>query len=418
MEQRIIIQGGNVLCGRVEVSGAKNAALPIMAASLLTDGPCDITNVPDLVDIRTFSTLLQRLGVSAMGREAGKLCLQAQTLTSCEAPYDLVKTMRASVLVLGPLVARYGQARVSLPGGCAIGMRPIDQHLMGMRALGADIELENGYVHARARRLRGADIRFKAPTVTGTENLMMAAALADGRSRLYPAAREPEIVALAEVLNQMGGDVRGAGTDTIEIEGVAALQPFQYAIIPDRIEAGTFAVAAAITGGQVEVAGCRPEHLTAVVQLLRQAGAQVEAADRSLHIARQQPLRALNFATAPYPGVPTDMQAQMMALMALARGTSSIHETVFENRLMHVAELRHMGARINVSRNVATVEGQPGLRGADVIATDLRASACLVVAGLAAQGRTVISRVYHLDRGYEQIEAKLAALGAQIWRQG
>jgi UDP-N-acetylglucosamine 1-carboxyvinyltransferase len=389
-----------------------------MAASLLTDGPCDITNVPDLVDIRTFSTLLQRLGVSVMGREAGKLCLQAQTLTSCEAPYDLVKTMRASVLVLGPLVARYGQARVSLPGGCAIGMRPIDQHLMGMRALGADIELENGYVHARARRLRGADIRFKVPTVTGTENLMMAAALADGRSRLYPAAREPEIVALAEVLNQMGGDVRGAGTDTIEIEGVAALQAFQYAIIPDRIEAGTFAVAAAITGGQVEVAGCHPEHLTAVVQLLRQAGAQVEAADRSLHIARQQPLQALNFATAPYPGVPTDMQAQMMALMALARGTSSIHETVFENRLMHVAELRHMGARINVSRNVATVEGQPGLRGAHVMATDLRASACLVVAGLAAQGRTVISRVYHLDRGYEQIEAKLAALGAQIWRQG
>jgi UDP-N-acetylglucosamine 1-carboxyvinyltransferase len=289
---------------------------------------------------------------------------------------------------------------------------------MGIRALGADIELENGYVHARARRLRGADIRFKAPTVTGTENLMMAAALADGRSRLYPAAREPEIVALAEVLNQMGGYVCGAGTDTIEIEGVAALQPFQYAIIPDRIEAGTFAVAAAITGGQVEVAGCRPEHLTAVVQLLRQAGAQVEAADRSLHIARQQPLRALNFATAPYPGVPTDMQAQMMALMALARGTSSIHETVFENRLMHVAELRHMGARITVSRNVATVEGQPGLRGADVMATDLRASACLVVAGLAAPGRTVISRVYHLDRGYEQIEAKLTALGAQIWRQG
>jgi UDP-N-acetylglucosamine 1-carboxyvinyltransferase len=362
--------------------------------------------------------LLQRLGVSVMGREAGKLCLQARRLTSCEAPYDLVKTMRASVLVLGPLVARYGQARVSLPGGCAIGVRPIDQHLMGMRALGADIELENGYVHARARRLRGADIRFKAPTVTGTENLMMAAALADGCSRLYPAAREPEIVALAEVLNQMGGKVRGAGTDTIDIEGVAALQPFQYAIIPDRIEAGTFAVAAAITGGQVEVAGCRPEHLTAVVQLLRQAGAQVEAADRSLHIARQEPLRALNFATAPYPGVPTDMQAQMMALLALARGTSSIHETVFENRLMHVAELRRMGARINVNRNVATVEGQPGLRGADVMATDLRASACLVVAGLAAQGRTVISRVYHLDRGYEQIEAKLAALGAQIWRQG
>jgi UDP-N-acetylglucosamine 1-carboxyvinyltransferase len=407
-----------VLGGRVEVSGAKNAALPIMAASLLTDGPCDITNVPDLVDICTFATLLQQLGVSVVGSEACKLCLQAKTLTSCEAPYDLVKTMRASVLVLGPLVARYGQARVSLPGGCAIGVRPIDQHLMGMRALGAEIELENGYVRARAKRLRGADIRFKAPTVTGTENLMMAAALADGRSRLSPAAREPEIVALAEVLNQMGGHVRGAGTDVIEIEGVVALQPFQYAVIPDRIEAGTFAVAAAITGGQVEVAGCRPDHLTAVVQLLRQAGAEVEAADRSLHIARQQPLRALNFATAPYPGVPTDMQAQMMALMALARGTSSIHETVFENRLMHVSELRRMGARINVRRNVATVEGQPGLSGAQVMATDLRASACLVVAGLAAQGRTAISRVYHLDRGYERIEAKLAALGAQIWRQG
>ncbi len=416
--QRIVIRGGEALSGRVEISGAKNAALPIMAASLLTDGRCDITNVPDLGDIRTFSTLLRQLGVQVQSVGKGSLRLQAQALSSWEAPYELVKTMRASVLVLGPLVARYGRARVSMPGGCAIGARPIDQHLAGMHALGAEVELEHGYVCAHAKRLRGANIEPQIPTVTGTENLMMAAALADGQSRIYPAAREPEIVCLAEVLNQMGACVRGAGTDTIEIEGVSTLQPFHQTVVPDRIEAGTFAVAVAITGGCVEVANCRPAHLTAVLATLRAAGVQVDEKDHALQVVGPPSLRAIRFRTAPHPGIPTDMQAQLMALTALAQGTSTIAETVFENRLMHVAELRRLGARIAVRGHVARVHGQPSLSGAEVMATDLRASACLVVAGLAAQGQTVISRVYHLDRGYEHIENKLAALGARIWREG
>jgi UDP-N-acetylglucosamine 1-carboxyvinyltransferase len=418
--QRIVIRGGEALNGRVEISGAKNAALPIMAATLLTDGPCDITNIPDLGDIRTFRVLLQRLGVEVQVYGQGKMRMQAQALSSVEASYDLVKTMRASVLVLGPLVARYGQARVSLPGGCAIGVRPIDQHLDGMRALGAEVELDHGYVCARAKRLHGADIRLRLPTVTGTENLMMAAALAEGTSRIRPAAREPEISCLADVLQQMGAHISGAGTDTIEIEGAASLQPFHYTVIPDRIEAGTFAVAAAITGGRVEVANCRPDHLTAVIHQLRQAGVQVEvdAAANTLRVASPGALLPLRFVTSPYPGVPTDMQAQLMALMAMAQGTSTIREDIFENRFMHVAELRRMGAQIVVHGNAARIYGQPALSGAEVMATDLRASACLVLAGLAARGRTAISRVYHLDRGYEHIEDKLAALGAQIWREG
>lgn len=416
--QRIVIRGGNALQGRVEVSGAKNAALPLMAATLLTEGPCDITNVPDLVDIRTFNSLLQQLGVHSHTLGSGKMRLQARSLSHWEAPYELVKTMRASVLVLGPLVARCGQARVSLPGGCAIGARPIDQHLEGLRALGAEIELDHGYVCARARRLRGADIRLRLSTVTGTENLMLAAVLAAGWSRIHPAAREPEVVCLAEVLNRMGGRIHGAGTDTIEIEGVPSLQPFQYAVIPDRIEAGTFAVAAAITGGHVEIANCRPEHLEMMVQQLRDAGVQVEVGDKALSVQRHGPLWPVLCDTAPYPGFPTDMQAQMMALMALAQGTSTIQETVFENRFMHVAELRRMGARIDVDGSMARVHGQPALSGAEVMATDLRASAGLILAGLAARGETVVSRMYHLDRGYERIETKLAALGAKIWREG
>jgi UDP-N-acetylglucosamine 1-carboxyvinyltransferase len=418
--QHIVICGEEALNGRVEISGAKNAALPIMAATLLTDGTCDITNIPDLGDIRTFSLLLQRLGMDVHLYSPGKMRLQAQALSSVEVPYDLVKTMRASVLVLGPLVARFGQARVSLPGGCAIGARPIDQHLEGMRALGAEVELDHGYVCARAKRLRGADIRLRLPTVTGTENLMMAAALAKGMTRIHPAAREPEIVCLAEVLQQMGAHISGAGTDTIEIEGVASLQPFDHAVIPDRIEAGTFAVAAAITGGRVEVANCRPDHLTAVIEQLRRAGAQVDVdmAANAICVSRYEALKPLEFSTSPYPGVPTDMQAQLMALMALARGTSTIREEVFENRLMHVAELCRMGAQIEVCGNTARIHGQLGLSGAEVMATDLRASACLVLAGLAARGQTTISRIYHLDRGYEHIEDKLAGLGAQIWREG
>jgi UDP-N-acetylglucosamine 1-carboxyvinyltransferase len=390
-----------------------------MAATLLTDAPCDITNIPDLSDIRTFSALLQQLGVRIDTLGSGKMRLHAAALSHYEAPYDLVKTMRASVLVLGPLVSRWGRARVSLPGGCTIGPRPIDQHLAGMRALGVDIALEHGYVYARAHRLRGADIRLTLPTVTGTENLMMAAALAHGSSRLHPAAREPEIVCLADVLQQMGAQIQRAGTDTIEIEGVPSLQPFQYAVIPDRIEAGTFAVAAAITSGRVEVANCRPEHLDTVVHTLRQAGVGITiGAHGTLEVERDGPLVPVSVDTAPYPGFPTDMQAQIMALMALAQGTSTIREAVFENRFMHIAELRRMGALIEVHGNVAHVRGRPALSGTEVIATNLRASASLILAGLAAQGETVVSRMYHLDRGYERIEAKLAALGAKIWREG
>lgn len=416
--QRIVIRGGRALQGRVEVSGAKNAALPLMAATLLTDGPCDITNMPNLGDIRTFSQLLEHLGTRVEVLGDGKMRLQTSTVSCVEAPYDLVKMMRASVLVLGPLVARYGEARVALPGGCAIGARPIDQHLEGIRALGAEITLEHGYVTARAKRLRGADITLRLSTVTGTENLMMAAALAEGRSRIYPAAREPEIVLLAEILTQMGARVTGAGTETIEIEGVAALQPFQGAVIPDRIEAGTFVIAAAITGGRLEIVNCRPAHLDAVITSLRATGVRVESSGNALIVEGPGEWYAVDVETAPHPGFPTDMQAQMMALMALAHGTSVVREHVFENRLMHVAELRRMGADIDVQGSVAQVHGRTVLSGAEVMATDLRASACLIVAGLAARGETVVSRMYHLDRGYERIEEKLAAVGAQIWREG
>jgi UDP-N-acetylglucosamine 1-carboxyvinyltransferase len=388
-----------------------------MTAALLTDGPCELVNVPALLDIRTISTLLQGLGVQIDTLGAGKLRLHAAALSSCEASYELVKTMRASVLVLGPLVARYGEARVSLPGGCAIGARPIDQHLAGLQALGADITLEHGYVSARAKRLRGADIHLRLPTVTGTENLMMAAALAQGHTRIAPAACEPEIVCLAEVLNQMGAQVRGAGTDTIDIDGVESLQSFTYTVIPDRIEAGTFAVAAAITGGDLEIAQCVPGHLQAVVQVLRQAGAQVDFDAHTLYVSRRGPLYPVDVTTAPYPGFATDMQAQIMALLTLAQGTSTIQETVFENRMMHVAELGRMGAQVDIQGHTAQVHGPTPLSGAPVMATDLRASACLILAGLAAQGKTVVSRIYHLDRGYERIEEKLAALGAQIWRE-
>jgi UDP-N-acetylglucosamine 1-carboxyvinyltransferase len=389
-----------------------------MAAALLTDGPCDLANVPALGDIQTISTLLQGLGVHVQPLGGAKVRLNAASLAGWEAPYDLVKTMRASILVLGPLIARYGRARVSLPGGCAIGARPVDQHLEGLRALGADIELAHGYIDARATRLRGADITLRLSTVTGTENLMMAAALAAGRTRIRPAAREPEVVCLAEVLNSMGARIHGAGTHTLEIDGVSSLRPFQHTVIPDRIEAGTFAIAAAMTGGQVEVADCVPAHLEAVIKKLRQAGVHVDIGERTLYVERRGPLSPVAIITMPYPGFPTDMQAQMMALMALAQGASTVRETVFENRLMHVAELARMGVQIKVWGRVARVHGQAHLSGAQVMATDLRASACLILAGLAAQGETVIARVYHLDRGYERIEEKLAALGACIWREG
>ena len=416
--QQIVIHGGRALRGRVEVSGAKNAALPLMAATLLSDGWCDLANVPALDDVRTMSALLQGLGVRLQTLGGGKMRLCAASLTSWEAPDELVKPLRASILVLGPLIARCGRARVPLPGGDAIGARPVDQHLEGLRALGADIELAHDYIQARVSRLRGADIALRMPTVTGTENLLMAAVLAVGRTRIHPAAQEPEVVCLAEALNCMGARIRGAGTDTIEIEGVASLQPFQCTVIPDRIEAGTFAVAAAITGGQVEVANCVPEHLQILLHQLRRAGGQIEVGERTLSVEWHGPVQAVRLTTAPYPGFPTDMQAQMMALMTLAQGTSTLQETVFENRFMHVAELNRMGARITVQGHTACVAGQPFLSGAPVRATDLRASACLILAGLAARGETVVSHVYHLDRGYERIEEKLATLGAQIWREG
>jgi UDP-N-acetylglucosamine 1-carboxyvinyltransferase len=415
--QQIVIQGGRPLHGRVEVSGAKNAALPLLVAALLSDGPCELTNVPALGDTRTICTLLEGLGVRVQTLGNGKMRLQAAVLDGWEAPYELVKTMRAAILVLGPLVARCGRARVSLPGGCAIGVRPVDQHLEGIRALGAEITLEHGYISARASRLRGTDIRLRMPTVTGTENLMMAAALASGRTRIWPAAREPEVACLAQVLNSMGARIRGAGTETLVIEGVSALEPFQCDVIPDRIEAGTLAIAAAITGGRIEIANCVPRHLQAVIAGLEQAGVEVEVEERAMTVERPGAIRPIHLMTTPYPGFPTDMQAQMMALMTLAQGSSRIRETVFENRFMHVAELRRMGARIEVQGDTAHVHGQTVLSGAEVMATDLRASACLVLAGLAAQGETVISQVSHLDRGYERLEEKLALLGANVWRQ-
>ena len=413
----IRIVGGAPLRGTVKISGAKNAALPILCASLLADGEHVFRNVPDLRDIGTTAALLQQLGVEATVAPP-IVKLHTRATDAREAPYDLVKQMRASVLVLGPLVARYGEARVSLPGGCAIGARPIDQHLKGLEAMGAVIALEHGYVHAKVPygRLRGAEVVLDIPTVTGTENLMCAAALAKGRTTLVNAAREPEVEELACVLNKMGADVQGAGTDVITIDGVEVLQPVDHAIMADRIEAGTYMVAAAITSGDVLVDGVSLEHLEALTAKLRRAGVGIEREASGVRIVGKAPFRAFDITTAPHPGFPTDMQAQMMVLACLASGQSVITETIFENRFMHVSELNRMGAHIDVHGRSATVHGVPSLSGASVMATDLRASASLVVAGLVAQGTTEVLRVYHLDRGYEHIEQKLAGLGANISR--
>jgi len=413
---KLIIKGGTPLRGQVEAGGAKNAALPAMAASLLTDQPIRLLRVPQLGDVRTVITLLSHLGVrvEGFGQEALTLC--ADHLGQFEAPYGLVKTMRASVLVLGPLLARFGRARVSLPGGCAIGPRPINMHLAGLEKMGARISLDSGYVEAKAPRLRGARIAFDGQTVTGTENLMMAAVLADGVTVLEHAACEPEVADLATLLNHMGARVEGAGTPTISIEGVDSLQGAEHEVIPDRIEAGTFMVAAAITGGDVTINRCLPRHLEAITGKLQEAGVGVEEGDRSLHVLADGPVRGVNIKTHPYPGFATDMQAQIMALMSTAEGTSVITETVFENRFMHVNELLRMGADIKVIGTAAFVNGVPRLSGAPVMATDLRASASLVLAGLAADGVTTLSRVYHLDRGYESLEQKLLGLGASIER--
>ncbi|MFK7985391.1 MAG: UDP-N-acetylglucosamine 1-carboxyvinyltransferase [Sandaracinaceae bacterium] len=411
------IVGGTPLHGTVRISGAKNAALPILAASLLADGDSVFRNVPDLTDIHTMANLLRHLGLDAEV-DAPVVRITGRPVEEPDAPYDLVRKMRASVLVLGPLVARYGRARVSLPGGCAIGARPIDQHLKGLEAMGATIVLEHGYVNVEvpAGRLHGADIWLDVPTVTGTENLMCAAALAKGRTTLRNAAREPEVEELARVLNKMGADVEGAGTDTITIQGQDALQPIDHAIIADRIEAGTYMVAAAATGGNVFLDGITFDHLHAVAAKMREAGVTIEREGSGIRVVGKPPFTPVDITTAPHPDFPTDMQAQLMMMMCLADGRSLITETIFENRFMHVSELNRMGASIDVNGRLATVDGPAKLQGASVMATDLRASASLVVAGLVADGITEVLRVYHIDRGYERIEEKLGGVGANITR--
>ncbi|MBU2227089.1 MAG: UDP-N-acetylglucosamine 1-carboxyvinyltransferase [Proteobacteria bacterium] len=411
---KMVIVGGERLAGDVRISGAKNAALPIMASALLVDGWNAFHNIPDLADIRTIKRLLRSLGVEMEGEET--LQVNAGRITNCEASYDLVRTMRASILVLGPLVARMGEARVSLPGGCAIGARPVNLHIKALQELGAEVTLKDGYVEAKASRLKGASIYFDISTVTGTENIMMAATLAEGTTVLNNAAREPEIANLAEVLTGMGARISGAGTDTIVIEGVESLHPVEAAVIPDRIEAGTFLIAAGITGGDVRIVGCNPLHLEALIAKLRDAGMRIDVADDSIRAAGGGTLKSVDVKTLPYPGFPTDLQAQIMALMAVSDGLSIITETVFENRFMHVGEMIRMGADIVIQGKSAVVRGVPKLRGAPVMATDLRASASLILAGLAAEGTTVLSRVYHIDRGYQRIEKKLSALGADIRR--
>ena len=412
---KIIIQGGRELRGTVSASGAKNAALPLMFATLLAAGPHRLENLPKLRDIRTAEQLLTGLG-ARVHSDNGTLLVHADSLNGQEAPYDLVRTMRASVLVLGPLLARCGRARVSLPGGCAIGARPINLHLKGLEAMGAEITLDHGYVEARARRLRGARIYLDTPTVGGTENLMMAATLAKGTTVIENAAREPEIGDLALALCGMGAKIEGAGSDTVFIEGVDSLQGMHHQVMPDRIEAGTYLVAAALTGGRVKVRNARPGHMEALLSKLEEAGAECLIEKDGLVVVGPREIRPVNIKTQPHPGFPTDMQAQFMTLMTLSSGSSMITETVFENRFMHVCELQRLGADINIEGHTATIRGVPGLLGAPVMATDLRASACLVLAGLAAENTTEISRIYHLDRGYEALEEKFCSLGADIKR--
>jgi UDP-N-acetylglucosamine 1-carboxyvinyltransferase len=417
---KILIQGGKTLNGEIAVSGAKNAALPILISSLLTAETCTYRSVPHLADIRTTLKLLAGFGGKGdhqrWGDGADDLSLQADNIINFEAPYDLVRTMRASFLVIGPLVARFGRARVSTPGGCAIGARPIDLHLKGLEALGATIEQTHGYVEARATKLRGAKIYLDLPSVGATENLMMAASLAEGVTVIENAAKEPEIDDLAKALTAMGGQVHGAGTDVIQIDGVAALHGLDHRIIPDRIEAGSFIIAAALTGAKVYVKGARADHLEAFLIKLREAGVACHSDNGGIYVCGCDKIKSVDVKTLPYPGFPTDLQAQMMVLMAVADGVSVITETIFENRFMHVPELDRMGADIKLEGNRAVVRGVKELSGAPVMASDLRASVALVLAGLVATGSTEVARVYHLDRGYEQIEKKLSYLGAQIER--
>lgn len=412
---KIVIQGGRALKGEVRISGAKNAALPILISSLLTDGWNTYSNVPDLKDIQSTKLLLSSLGAS-IESDGDSIKINGGGMCNHEASYDLVRKMRASILVLGPLVARLKKARVSLPGGCAIGARPINLHLKGLARLGAVIELKHGYVEASADHLIGNEIYLDIPTVTGTENLMMASVLAKGVTVLRNAAREPEVVALADVLIKMGAKIKGVGTSVITIEGVSSLKPVSVSIMPDRIEAGTFMVSAALTRGDVTILNCEPNHLEAVIHKLRLSGAQVTVEDKSIGVQGSDEIASVDVKTLPYPGFPTDMQAQFMVLMSVARGVSIISETIFENRFIHVSELKRMGADIKISGNTAMITGVPALSGAPVMATDLRASASLILAGLAAVGTSEINRVYHLDRGYESIEKKFARLGAAIKR--
>lgn len=414
---KIVIRGGRPLTGSVQVSGSKNAALPLMCASLLTTDEMTLHRIPALMDIRTTKQLLLQLGVQLDDFTAGTLRIKAREIADHIAPYELVKRMRASVLVLGPLMAREGRADVSLPGGCAIGARPIDQHLKGLEAMGAQIVLENGYVIARADRLKGTSFTFDLVTVTGTENLMMAAALAKGTTVLRNVAKEPEIDELAHVLNRMGGSIEGAGTDTIVIEGRDRLRGIVHEVMADRIEAGTYLMAAAVTRGDLRICGCNPDHLAALLHKLEETGLRLEVSECEVRVASNGTLHSRDVATDPYPGFATDFQAQYMALMALSDDRCRITENVFENRFMHVQELVRMGARIRVSGRTAQVEGVAKLSGAHVQATDLRASACLILAGLGAEGTTEVHRVYHLDRGYERLEERLSAVGADIRRE-
>jgi UDP-N-acetylglucosamine 1-carboxyvinyltransferase len=414
---KLVIEGGIPLKGDVAISGAKNAALPILTAALLTGEPLHVDNVPHLRDVSTMLNLLMQMGVATSLDEKGGVELRAATITEPVASYELVKTMRASVLVLGPLVARLGEARVSLPGGCAIGLRPVDQHLKGLQAMGATIAMEKGYMIARAPRLKGARICMDLVTVTGTENLMMAAALAEGTTVIENAAREPEIPDLAACLTAMGAKISGAGTDVITIKGVERLHGARHSVMPDRIETGTFLVAAAATGGDVKVTGARPDTLDAVLDKLREAGVTVECGADWIRVRANGVLKSVNVRTAPYPAFPTDMQAQFMALNSVAQGAARMVETIFENRFMHVQEMQRLGADIAVEGNTALIQGVPLLNGATVMATDLRASASLVIAGLVARGTTTVERIYHLDRGYERIEEKLSRLGARIRRE-
>ena len=414
---KIIIEGGTPLKGSVNISGAKNAALPIIAATLLTGGWHQFHHIPALRDIRTIKQMMSRMGV-VFREEDGVLYVNTDNLKEHVAPYELVKTMRASILLLGPLLARLGRAKISLPGGCAIGARPVNLHLKALVAMGVDMYLEQGYINANVHKLRGTNIFFDIPTVTGTENIMMAAVKAEGRTVLENAAKEPEVQDLANMLRDMGAHIEGDGTDTIIIHGVDDLKPVEYHIIPDRIEAGTFMIASAMTGGDLMIKGCRPDHLPAVIEKCRDVGADIKVMGDQLHVRGPDTLQSINITTMPFPGFPTDLQAQFMALMCISNGSSIIKETVFENRFIHVSELKRMGADIEIDGNQALVRGKDRLLPAPVMATDLRASASLILAGLVAEGgQTEVHRIYHLDRGYEALEKKFQTLGARIWRE-